>query len=290
MKVEQVPIGRFLLGEGAIWDPVDQALYFLDIFGQKVLRYDPANGTSQYWQTPGKVGAMGLREGGGAILAMGGSLYTLDFDSGEFLKIAGPVFDTPDVTVNDGSVDAAGRFVFGGCCAGLEAPRPIGGLFSLGCDGMVRKLDAGIHQSNSHCFAPDGRTLYCADSFTNTAYAYDYDVETGDVSGKRVLIDTQDLGGCPDGSAVDADGLVWMSIFKAGKVAAVRPDGRVERIVDVPARLVSSVTFGGPNLDLLYVTTIDPSAFGWPAEEGGGHVYAIEGLGTRGTCEHRYRG
>lgn len=290
MKVERVDTVRCGLGEGAVWDASAEALYFLDIWGRKVFRYDPSTGATSHWDTPGHVGAMGLREGGGAVLAMKDTLHALDFATGECARIAGPVFDDPKVTVNDGAVDRRGRFVFGGCCEGMDAPQPIGGLYRLDGDHGVAQLDSGTHQSNSHCFSPDGATLYCADSFLKTMYAYDYDLSTGRAGNKRIFATTEDLGGLPDGSAVDADGLVWMSVFQAGKVAAYRPDGRLERVVDLPVRLISSVAFGGPRLETLYVTTIDPAQFGWGEEDGSGHVYAVEGLGTRGVAEPRYAG
>ncbi len=290
MKIERVATPRCGLGEGAVWDDRAQALYFLDIFGQKVLRFDPASGVTQSWTTPGHVGALALRGSGGAVLAIKDTLYGLDFISGETTRIAGPAFTDDQVTVNDGAADRAGRFVFGGCSAGMDNPRPIGGLYALDAAGQITELDHGTHQSNSHCFSPDGRTLYAADSFVKTLYAYDYDPATGQVAGRRAFAQTDDLGGVPDGSAVDADGVVWVSIFQAGKIAAYRSDGKLERVIDLPAKLISSVAWGGAQLDQLYVTTIDPTQFGWPAEEGSGYVYVVEGLGSRGVPEGRYAG
>lgn len=290
MKIERVATGRLGLGEGAVWDDAAKALYFLDIYGQTVLRFDPSTGETRSWTVPGHVGALALRQGGGAVLAIKDSLFALDFDSGETTKLAGPAFDSPRVTINDGAADRAGRFVFGGCSAGMEDPQPIGGLYSLDTDGRIAELDHGTHQSNSHCFAPDGRTLYAADSFVKTLYAYDYDPATGRAANKRVFAVTEDLGGVPDGSAVDADGVVWVSIFQAGKIAAHRPDGALERVIDMPVKLISSLAWGGEGLDQLFVTTIDPTQFGWPAETGSGHVYVIEGLGARGVPEGRYAG
>ncbi|MCB2077321.1 MAG: SMP-30/gluconolactonase/LRE family protein [Novosphingobium sp.] len=289
MHIERVDTVRCGLGEGAVWNAEENALYFLDIWGKKVFRYDPVLGDTKSWDTPGHVGALGLREGGGAVLAMDNAIHTLDFKSGACTQIADPGFNSDKLTINDGTIDRRGRFVFGGCCAGFDDVQPIGGLFS--CDGSaVRQLDSGTHQSNSHCFSPDGGTLYCADSYIRTLWAYDYDLDTGNVSNKRVFAKTDDLGGVPDGSAVDADGVVWMSVFEAGKVAAFRPDGGLERVIDMPVRLISSVAIGGPKLDTLYVTTIDPTEFGGEPEEGSGHVYAVEGLGIRGVPEAWFSG
>lgn len=290
MKINRLDTPRCGLGEGAVWDSEAGVLLYLDIWGQKVFRHDPATGETTSWDTPGHVGAMGLRGSNGVVLGMKDSLYTLEFETGECSKVAGPVFDNPRVTINDGTVDRAGRFVFGGCDTDIEKAQPIGGLYSLGADHTVSKLDSGIHLSNSHCFSPDGRRLYCADSFTKTLYVYDYDPGTGEVSGKRPFAETTALGGLPDGSAVDTEGRVWMSVFEAGKVAAYAPDGQLIRTVDLPARLISSVAFGGPELDRLYVTTIDPTEFGGEPEEGGGYVYCVEGLEARGAPESRYAG
>ena len=290
MKIDRVATHRCLLGEGAVWDAEGKVLYFLDIFGQAVFRYDPVGDVTQRWPTPGHVGALALREGGGALLAIKDALYSFDFATGACDRIAGPAFASDQVTINDGAADRAGRFVFGGCSAGIDNPRPIGGLYGLDAGHRITELDHGTHQSNSHCFSPDGRTLYAADSFLNTLYAYDYDPATGRTANKRIFAETSDLGGVPDGSAVDADGVVWVSIFQAGKVAAFLPDGRLDRVIDMPVKLISSVAWGGPDLDRLYVTTIDPTAFGWEPEEDAGHVYVVDGLGSCGVPEARYAG
>lgn len=290
MKVSRVDTPRCGLGEGAVRDPDAQALFYLDIWGRKIFRHDPASGETRCWEVPGDVGAMGLREGGGLVIAMKDSLHAFDLESGECTKLAGPAWDSPDITVNDGAVDRNGRFVFGGCSAGLENPRPIGGLFVLDADHRIRQLDSGTHQSNSHCFSPDGRTLYCADSFIKTLFAYDYDLETGQVSNKSVFAETAPLGGVPDGSAVDSDGRVWISVFEGAKVAVFSAGGDLVDTVDLPARLISSVAFGGPDLDRLYVTTIDPSEFGAEPDDNGGYVYVVEDMGARGVPEARCRG
>jgi sugar lactone lactonase YvrE len=290
MKIVRVATERCGLGEGAVWDDRSKSLYFLDIFAGKVLCFDPATGKTKNWRVPGHVGAMALRERGGAVLAIKDTLHGLDFVSSAVEKIAGPAFTNPRVTINDGAADRAGRFVFGGCSAGLEDPQPIGGLYVLDEGHQITELDHGTCQSNSHCFSPDGRTLYAADSFLSTLFAYDYDPASGRVANKRAFAVTADLGGLPDGSAADADGLVWVSVFQAGKIAAYRPDGKLERIVDMPAKLISSVAWGGEGLDRLFVTTIDPVTFGWDAEEGGGYVYVVDELGARGVPEGRYAG
>ncbi|CAN7436505.1 SMP-30/gluconolactonase/LRE family protein [Phenylobacterium sp. LjRoot219] len=290
MQIHRVDTRRCMVGEGALWYADEQALYFLDITGRKVHRYDPAAGTTRSWETPSAVGAMALRQRGGAVVAMKDAVWGLDLATGDFAPIAQLEGAPARATFNDGKVDRRGRFAIGLCDSDMSDPQPIGGLYSLGADQRFRELDRGIHFSNSPCWSPDGATLYFSDSLKNAVYAYDYDLETGAAANRRLFADTTALGGMPDGATTDRDGLVWMAIFRAGKVVAFRPDGRVEREVAMPVRLAVSVAFGGANLDQLYVTTIDPSFFGEPAQAGGGEVYVIEGLGVRGVPEPRFAG
>jgi len=273
-------------GEGPLWDVAEQALYFIDNTGQKIHRLDPASGTTRTWEVPSVITALALRETGGAVVTLRTGIHAFDFASGELSAIA-PLAEPPPYVFNDGKVDRRGRFILGASTANFHAPTPDGGLFSLGADGRARRLDSGVHFSNGPCFSPDDKTLYFADSWLKQIYAYDYDIETGDVANRRVFARTDDLGGLPDGATVDADGLVWAAIYGGGKIAAFRPDGRLERVVEAPVRLTSSVGFGGPGLDRLYVTTIMHGVHGDPVEEGAGDLYVVDGLGTRGMAEPR---
>jgi L-arabinonolactonase len=290
VKISRIEACRCQLGEGPVWDPEGQALYVLDIAGQKINCFRPADGSTASWETPLRPGAMAMRQGGGAVVAMQNRVAALDFDTGAFTPIATAATQAFGAVFNDGKVDRQGRFVIGSCCSDMENPRPIGGIYSLGADHRMELIEKDITFSNGPCFSPDGSILYFSDSADYACYAYDYDCETGAAANKRLFADTRPHGGMPDGATVDADGLVWMAIYRGAKVVAFRPDGGVELIVDMPVSLTVSTMFGGPNLDQLYVTTIDPTAFGEPPEEGAGYLYVIEGLGARGLPEPRYAG
>jgi sugar lactone lactonase YvrE len=290
VKISRVRTAHCLVGEGPVWDVTEQSLYFLDIAGRIVHRYDPKTGTTRSWQTPQPVGAMTLRESGGAVLALKGGVYALDLDSGGLTLLTRLEGQDPRAQFNDGKVDRRGRFLVGLSETDMHAPRPVGAICRLDADHRLTMLEAGFLTSNSPCFSPDDKTFYFSDSLRYTTFAYDYDIETGQISGKRLFADTRALGGMPDGATVDCDGLVWMAIFQGGKIVAFRPDGKVERTIEMPVKLAVSVMFGGPDLDQLFVTTIDPAFFGGPREEGAGNVYLIEGLGVRGLPEPRYAG
>jgi sugar lactone lactonase YvrE len=289
MKISKLETAHCLVGEGPLWDIAEQALYFVDIVGQKVHRYDPASGETQTWGAPNKIGSMALREKGGALLALPDGVYTLDFDTGA-VDPFGTVQGDPRVQFNDGKVDRRGRFVVGSTDSQIKDCLPLGSIYSLAPDGVLSVIDEGIHMSNGPCWSPDNKTFYFSDSYPYKIYAYDYDVDSGAVANRREFADTRSLGGIPDGATVDSDGLMWMAICEGGKVVAFRPDGQVERIVEMPEKLTASVMFGGPDLDQLYVTTIDPKVLGREASAAGGCTFVIEGLGARGLPEPRYAG
>jgi sugar lactone lactonase YvrE len=286
MQITRVETAHCSGGESPLWNAAEQALYFIDNTGRRIHRFDPATGATRSWEMPSVITALVFRQQGGAVVALRTGVHGFDFETGALEQIA-PLADPPPYVFNDGKVDRRGRFIIGASTANFASPTPDGGLYSLGADRALRVLDTGVHFSNGPCFAPDDKTLYFSDSWLKTTYAYDYDLETGAVAGKRTFVETHALGGLPDGATVDRDGLVWMAIYGGGKVAAFRPDGRLERTIDMPVKLVSSVAFGGPDLDRLYVTTIEHGALGEPVEAGAGELYLIEGLGTRGVAEPR---
>lgn len=289
MRISRVATSRCDGGESPLWDVSEQALWFIDNSGRKIHRYDPASGRTASWDMPSVITALALDARGAAVVTLRTGIYCFDFASGA-LEPLWPLADPPPFVFNDAKVDRRGRFVVGASTANFANPTPDGGLYSLDGARRLKQLDGGIHFSNGPCWSPDDRTFYFADSWRRQIYAYDYDLATGEVADKRAFVDTGELGGLPDGATVDRDGLLWVAIYGGGKLAAFRPDGGLERTVDMPVRLVSSVMFGGPGLDQLYVTTIAHGALGEPCEEGAGDVYLVEGLGARGVAEPRYAG
>ncbi|MEO6040344.1 MAG: SMP-30/gluconolactonase/LRE family protein [Croceibacterium sp.] len=289
MKIERVPTIDCRVGEGPVWDVAEQALYFIDIVGQAVHRFDPVSEQTRSWQVGQIIGSMALRERGGAIVALKDGVHTLDLGTGATELLAAARHIHPRAQMNDGKVDRRGRFVVGSGDSVIGDCQPYGTLYRLDPDHSLHELDHAIAISNGPCWSPDNATLYFSDSLTYQIYAYDYDIATGQVSGRRNFANTRELGGIPDGATVDADGLMWMAICEGGKVVAYRPDGKIERIVEMPVSLPASVMFGGADLDRLYVTTIDPRLLG-RAPDGGGATFVIDGLGAQGLAEHRYAG
>jgi sugar lactone lactonase YvrE len=294
MRISRVDTHRCLGGESPLWDPAEQALYFVDNTftdeGQQLWRHHPASGATTSWSLPAPVTALALREAGGAVVALTTGLHMLDFTTGALTALTGPDALPPGSMFNDGKVDGRGRFALGVSTTNFEAPAPDGGVYSLAADHRLTRLAGGVHISNGPCWSPDGATFYMADCHPSVIYAFDYDIETGAVANRRLFADTRELGGLPDGATVDRDGLLWSAIYRGGKVAAFGPDGRLERVVQTPTRLPSSVMFGGPDLDRLYVTSIAREVVLGEVDDEGGFVFEIEGLGARGLPEPKFAG
>lgn len=291
MKIHRVEAPHCRGGEQPLWDVDQQALYYIDNSGRKIHRYLPAAGASKSWDMPDVITSLALRQGGGAVITLRAGIQLFDFDSGR-LEMLHPLADPPPLVYNDAKVDRQGRWIIGASTANFTNPGPEGGLFRLDPDRSLVQLDSGIHFSNGPCFSPDSKTLYFSDSWLKNCYAYDYDIETGSVTNRRVFAGEEALQGLPDGATVDRDGLVWIALYGAAKIAAFRPDGRLEHAVDMPVKLVSSVMFGGPDLDQLFVTTIEREhgSGDGPVEAGAGDLYVIEGLGAQGLPEPRFAG
>ncbi|KPF91588.1 hypothetical protein IP81_10405 [Novosphingobium sp. AAP83] len=287
MKITRLEVPRCSVGEGPVWDVAEQALYWIDILGRRVFRADGDLASARHWDVPATIGSMALCKSGGAITALADGVYTLDFASGETRLLASSLDLDAEVQLADGKVDRRGRFIVGSSDRGMKEAR--GKLYVLDPGASaLRIIDEDIFLSNGPCWSPDDRTFYHADSIRKLIYAYDYDIEAGTVSNRRAFASTEDLGGIPDGATVDAEGFLWSAICEGGKLVRFRPDGSIDRIVEFPAKLPGSVMFGGPQLDRLFVPTLNPSFLGRVADPLDGSTFVVDGLGVKGLPEPRF--
>lgn len=291
MRIEVLIDVKTILGEGPLWDVEEQRLYFIDSFGCNVFRCTADGAEVRAWDVPAKIGSMALRRQGGAVLSLATGFHFLDFKTGETQLIVDPEPDKPDNRLNDGKVDKRGRFIAGSMDTSEEGPN--GALYRLDPDLSLHKLDDGIIVSNGPCWSPDGRTFYFADTWTGEIWAYDYDLDTGAVSNKRTFCKVdRSRGGAADGATVDAEGCVWSALVYDGRLVRYTPDGRVDRFIEMPVKKVTSMSFGGPNLDVLFVTSMaKPPLPRFPADGPlRGSLFAIHDLGVRGVAEPRFAG
>lgn len=297
MNIEVLVDVKTELGEGPLWDVDEQRLYWIDSFGAKVFRCAPDGSEVRAWEVPEKIGSMALRKGGGAIVSLRSGLHALDFDSGACTPVVDPEPETPRTRLNDGKVDRQGRFLVGSM--DMNEDDGVGALYRLDPDLSVTKLEGGIICSNGPCFSPDGSTFYFTDTWSGEISVYDYDTVTGTPSNKRAFTAVKALGaevtgeyGAFDGATVDAEGCVWTALVYAGHLLRYAPDGTLDRTIDMPVKKVTSVMFGGPDLDELYITSMArPPLPRFPGDGPlRGSLFRITGLGIRGVPEARFGG
>jgi L-arabinonolactonase len=288
MKIARIGNTVDRLGEGPIWDAESQCLYWLDSLAGTLHRLDPESGAYQAMTVPAPIGSMSLREGGGAVLSLQDGFYSFDFETGATALLAPLGIDHPNVRLNDGKTDRQGRFLAGTMHLHRNDDEPVaGGLFRLDPGGKAVQIADDIMTSNGPCFSPDGRIFYFADSTRRVIWAFDYDIASGTPHSRRVFADLSGMNTSPDGATVDAEGYVWSSLIRSGSIARFDPAGRIAQQIEMPVRYPTSLSFGGRNLDILYVTSISRSVRFADEHQDAGGLFAIEGLGIRGLAEPR---
>jgi sugar lactone lactonase YvrE len=284
-----------LLGEGPLWDVGEQALYWVDVLGKAVQRWHPASGEIRHWPMPDFVGCLAVRAGPGLLVGLADGFYFFDPDRHTLERISNPERDRPDNRINDGKGDRQGRFWAGTmknnyAADGSRIPVDVrqGAVYRLGADRRSRRMADGYGITNTFAWSPDDRTFYVGCSLRKEIEAWDFDAETGDIANRRVFVSGGE--GRNDGSTIDEEGCLWTCRIGAGKIVRYDPDGRAEREIALPVSRPTSCMFGGPDLDVLYVTTaVDGlSEEERAAQPWAGHLLAVE-PGVRGLPEARYK-
>ncbi len=258
-----------LLGESPLWSVAEQCLYYVDIPGHELLRFDPASGALTRWATESEPGSIALLEGGGLLLAQRSGLYTVDTASGAQSRIAPPPYDPVCQRFNDGKPDAAGRFWVGTID---DARAPAAHLYRY-ADGSFETMAGGITTSTGLAWSPDGRTQYWTDTKAHEIYRFELDPASGALGERRLFArfdqraagqGLEAYGGRPDGAAVDSEGCYWVAMYEGQRVLRLSPEGEILQELRLPVRCPTMVSFGGADLRTLYITTAREKR---PAEE-----------------------
>ena len=242
------------LGEGPAWSVDEQKLYWVDIEKSELRSYDPETQDAGVRKTPERVGSFAFREQGGLLVAFESGIDFWDPENNQTRRIHNFEPEIPTTRTNDGRCDRQGRFIVGGMNE-ADNGDPISNVYRLDSDLGMHRIISNVSCANSTCFSPDGKVMYFADTPTGQIWSYDYDADSGAVSNKRVFADFSDQPGVPDGSIVDAEGYLWNAQWNGYRVVRYRPDGTIDRIVNMPVMNPTCVAFGGKNLDILFVTT-----------------------------------
>jgi L-arabinonolactonase len=299
VQIECVVQSGNRIGECPLWNVAEQALYWLDTRTPLVRCYRPGDGRLEEFCVPApldrgdQIVSFGFRRDGGMIAAFRRGFYRLDIRSATAHKIvdAERVPEVPEANrLNDGKCDARGRYWCGSMDTNYTAPS--GSLYRLGADHVCTRVDGGIICANGIAFSPDQRTLYLADTRGFTIWAWDFDLDDGVASNRRVFVSTRDFPGRPDGATVDTDGNYWIALVAQGAVACFSPAGRLLRMIELPVQYPTMCSFGGADLDLLFVTSAAAplTAEQQQAQPLAGALFAITGTGAQGLPEPLYAG
>lgn len=239
------------LGEGPRWDGRSGTLYWVDIRRGNFIRRKLATGQMEQAYIGMPLGCLGLCVSDKLVMATKAGFGAWDLKAHTIEMFPGLRIDRMDTRFNDGAVDRAGRF-----WAGTMAPQGQANLYRLDPDGSIHLMDSGFTTCNGIGWSPDNRSMYFTDSRAHTIYTYEFDLTSGAIANRQVFarIDEPE-GAVPDGLTVDAEGCVWSALWNGWRVVRFDPQGKIERQLSVPVQHVTACTFGGPELDTLYITT-----------------------------------
>ncbi|EAS47254.1 hypothetical protein GB2207_11573 [marine gamma proteobacterium HTCC2207] len=241
------------LGEGIIWDAASACVWWTDIDGSKLYRYQSEDKQLDHWTTPERLGSFALvSDSEFLICGFASGFAYFNPHSGELQWLEKIEQNNPGTRLNDGRADRQGRFWAGSMVE--SGDRGAGALYCFDQQLQVASKVSGLTISNGLCWSPDSTVMYHADTPSRRINAYDFDAATGAIANQRCLVRTEK--GCfPDGSSVDAEGYIWNAQWGASQVVRYSPEGEVDFVLPLPVSQPTCVAFGGPRLDRLFVTS-----------------------------------
>jgi sugar lactone lactonase YvrE len=284
--VEPVGTVRSKWGEGPIW--WGGGLFYVDIEGHKVWRFDPKTVVEKSWDVGQRVGTVVPRESGGLVIAGDTDVFFLDEISGELTSVAADPEPgkKPDNRFNDGKCSPDGRFFVG--TISLAKKTGDARLYRLDADLTLHEAFGPVTNSNGIVWSGDGKTVFYIDTPRREVLAFDYEADSGQLRNLRSVVSTAHIDASPDGMTIDAIGRLWVAFCHGGCVACFDPvNGEEVQRVNFPALETTACAFGGENLDELYVTT---GIHGKIQEEHGGRLFVVKGLGVRGVTASAFAG
>ena len=290
MHAELIVDARNAVGESPVWVAVENALYWVDIPNGGLQRWNADTGHVHAWKTPQMLACIARQSDGSWVAGMESGFFRLQPHTDGSLDselLAHVDHARADMRLNDGRCDRQGRFWAGSMVLNMGANAANGSLYrySAGQAGPLEARLGGFIVPNGLGFSPDGRTLYLSDShpLVRQIWAFDYDIDTGTPTNRRLFVDMNQYEGRPDGAAVDAEGCYWICANDAGLIHRFTPDGRLDRSLAVPVKKPTMCAFGGSRLDTLFVTSIRPGDDQDPQSLAGG-VFALN-PGVQGLPE-----
>jgi xylono-1,5-lactonase len=247
-----VAVCQAVLGEGPVWVEREQALYWVDIKGDRIFRRRFSDGEVTTFTPPLRICSLAPRASGGFIAGSARGFALVDLDAGRYELIGEVEPDLPQNRFNDGKVDRQGRF-WAGTMDGAEK-EVSGALYRLDPDRSWSRVDDGYRVTNGPAFSIDGKRMYHSDSARRRIYVFDLN-EGGGATGKRLFTKLDEQHGYPDGMTVDADDCLWVAFWDGWCVRRFSPAGECIKTIQMPVQRPTSCAFGGPELDHLFITS-----------------------------------
>lgn len=248
--IEQLATTPCIVGENPLWHPMESCLYWCDIPKGLLLRYDPATSTETRFHIGEAIGGFTIQADGDLLLFMEKGKVA-KWQKDHLRVIINEIADERTTRFNDVIADPAGRVL----CGTMSTPERKGRLYRLDTDGSIHILLEDIGCSNGMAFSLNRKYLFYTDSSAREIYRFAYDLTTGTLSNRTVFARLSGDEGVPDGATMDAEGHLWSARWDGGCIVRYNEDGTVERAIPIPARKTASLTFAGPNLDDIYITT-----------------------------------
>lgn len=254
LQAELVIDAKAQVGEGALWDASTQRLYWIDIAGKMLHVYSPHEKKMHDYLMPGEIGTVVVIDSSKVLIALAHSICEFNLETEELTERIRPEIDVEHVRLNDGKCSPNGELWVG--TMDYECTNPIAALYKVSNDYSIEQQLPNISVSNGICWSPDGFTMYYIDSPTYSIQSFVYNKKTKTISRGERIIETPKEWGTPDGCTIDERGMIWVAHWGSGKVSCWNPYTRkLMTTIEVPAPNVTSVAFGGENLDELYITT-----------------------------------
>lgn len=267
------------LGEGPLWSAKHNAIFWVDILSHFLYRYSLADGSVQRWSLPERIGwVVERRHKPGFIAGLQSGFYELDLEPFALRQIIDPEPQYPGNRLNDAKVDQHGRIWAGTMDAAIV--EVTGSLYCLRPDMSLRRVDEGYQVTNGPAFSPKHDFMYHTDSGHGTVYRFDLSPE-GELSNKQVWLKFTGDMGSPDGMTVDAEGFIWIAHWGGSRISRWSPDAKLDREIRLPAPQITSITFAGPGLDRMFVTSA-AKGLDRQKETFAGSLFEVDAGGVRG--------
>jgi sugar lactone lactonase YvrE len=257
MKIDIVLDAHATIGESPTWVANENALYWIDVKAPALHRYLPADGATRTWALTSDVGAFAMMEDNRALVALREGLFRLDLGTGALHRMAPPPFDPALFRFNEGACDAKGRFWLGVMFDPLKGklPKQPGQLHSFTLNDGLRSEPDAAELHNGMAWSGSSNTFFLSHSYAREIIAFDYDVEAGRLSNRRVFATIPKELGIPDGAAIDIDGGYWCALHGGGKLRRFNGDGSVDCDIQLPVSQPTMCAFAGFDLSTFYITS-----------------------------------